>query len=177
ADLPETGPLVAAGGRRQVGMRVGRRDRVRVLLGDLDRLGLRDLRLLRAGRAREQEEKCESEGGGEEWRPDQAKVHSLLPMKLNGIATATAIACEGMSAMPLRTSSSSTTRLITSAATLTAKKRAAWNPACPCFASKVQCRFHQKLLVTATQKARIAEGMWWMPKGPTTTAKTARLTT
>ena len=49
---------------------------------------------------------------------------------------------------------------MTSASTLTVKKRAAWKPACPSLASKVQCRFQQKLLVTATQKARIAAGMW-----------------
>ena len=34
------------------------------------------------------------------------------------------------------------------APTLTVKKRAAWNPACPSRAPKVQCRFHQKLLAT-----------------------------
>ena len=44
---------------------------------------------------------------------------------------------------------------------LTAKNRAAWKPACPSLASKVQRRFQAKLLATATQKAPIAAGMWW----------------
>ena len=43
--------------------------------------------------------------------------------------------------------------------TLTVKKRAAWNPAWPSPASKVQCRFQRKLLVTATQKASTAARM------------------
>ena len=43
----------------------------------------------------------------------QAKVQSLLPRKLNGIATATAIACAVSSPIePPATSASSTTRLI-----------------------------------------------------------------
>ena len=37
---------------------------------------------------------------------------------------------------------------------LTAKKRGAWKPARPPRASKVQCRFHQKLLTTATDERR-----------------------
>ena len=66
-------------------------------------------------------------------------------MKLNGIAIATATAWAGSSPIPLRTSNSRAIRLTISASTLTVKNRAAWNPACPCFASKVQWRFHQKL--------------------------------
>ena len=80
-------------------------------------------------------------------------------MKLNGIAIATAIAWAGSSLIPPPTRSSSAIRLMTSARTLTVKKRAAWKPAWPCLASKVQWRFHQKLFVTATQKAMIAAGM------------------
>ncbi len=53
-------------------------------------------------------------------------------MKLNGIATATAIACDAISRSEVpETSASRTARLISSAAMLTVKKRAAWNPACP----------------------------------------------
>ena len=59
---------------------------------------------------------------------------------------------------PERTKSSSTIRLTTRAATLTVKKRAAWKPAWPSPASKVQWRFQKKLLMTATTKAPIAGG-------------------
>ncbi len=62
----------------------------------------------------------------------QAKVQSLLPRKLKGIATATAIACAVRSPSDApETRASSTTRLISSAATLTARKRAAWKPGWP----------------------------------------------
>jgi hypothetical protein len=50
--------------------------------------------------------------------------------------------------------------LISSAVTLTAKKRAAWKPAWPSPAAKVQWRFQKKLLQKATQKAPIAAIMW-----------------
>ena len=39
---------------------------------------------------------------------------------------------------------------------LTVKKRAAWKPAWPPRARKVQWRFHQKLFITATTKAAVA---------------------
>ena len=100
----------------------------------------------------------------------------MLPTKLNGIATATAIACAGSSATVGADQQLEHDRLIPSASTLTVKKRAAWKPAWPCFASKVQCRFHMKLLVTATQKAPIAAGMWWTSSDAAgeEAAKTAR---
>ena len=70
-----------------------------------------------------------------------------MPRKLKGIATATAIACAERSPIDVPpTSACSTARLISSAATLTAKKRAAWKPAWPSPAAKVQCRFQKKLL-------------------------------
>ena len=60
-------------------------------------------------------------------------------MKLNGIATATAIAWAVRSATAApEISASRTARLISSAAMLIVKKRAAWNPGCPSPASKVQ---------------------------------------
>ena len=62
--------------------------------------------------------------------------------------------------------------MISSAATLTAKKRAAWKPAWPSPAAKVQWRFQKKLLLTATQKAPIAAIMWWTPRLPLSKAKT-----
>ena len=43
------------------------------------------------------------------------------------------------------------------------KKRAAWKPGWPSVARKVQWRFQRKLLVTATQNAPTAEGMWCTP--------------
>ena len=55
-----------------------------------------------------------------------AKVQILLPMKLNGIAKATAIACAGSSGTSAAwISTSRVIRLIPSARTLTVKKRAA----------------------------------------------------
>jgi hypothetical protein len=58
---------------------------------------------------------------------------------------------------------------------LIAKKRAAWKPACPLPAAKVQCLFQKKLLETATAKAPIAAIEWWTPKFPESRAKTPRL--
>ena len=98
-------------------------------------------------------------------------------MKLTGIANATAIACEGISGRRPGDQQLEHDRLTPSAATLTAKKRAAWNPAWPSVAWNVQWRFQRKLLVTATQKAPIAAGMWWTSSAWVRTAKTIRLTT
>src|SRR3954451_4899504 len=141
-------------------MLLGLGDRLRVELGDLDRLALADPGLRLGRRRRRQQQGDEERYGSKRKRAPQAKVHSLLPMKLKGIAIATATAWAGMSPIPPRISSSRATRLIKRARTLTVKNRAAWKPAWPCRASKVQCRFHQKLFVTATQKAMIAAGMW-----------------
>ena len=67
---------------------------------------------------------------------------------------ALAAACAGTLATPkLSTSTRRNTRLKAKAARLTAKKRAAWKPACPWRASNVQCRLSRKLLVTATRNA------------------------
>src|SRR5207248_7758843 len=120
-DLPEPGRPVPAGGRGEIRMVLRRRDRLRIALGDLDRPRLRDGLRLRTGHGRHQQGCDQRESGSEEERTAQANVHSLLPTKLNGIARATAIAWEGMSAMPPRTSSSSAIRLIPRARTLTVK--------------------------------------------------------
>jgi hypothetical protein len=86
----------------------------------------------------------------------------LFPRKFSGVAETIAIAWAGSSATPTTlTSSSSTAAANRKAAMLTVKKRAAWKPAWPPRARKVQWRFHQKLLVTATTKAAVAATRWW----------------
>ncbi len=76
-----------------------------------------------------------------------------------------------------RTSDSRTVAANTNANTLTVKKRAAWKPAWPSPASKVQWRFHQKLLATATTNAAEAATRWWTPTTCRKNVKTMRLTT
>src|ERR1700710_171405 len=81
----------------------------------------------------------------------QVKVQSLLPRKLNGIATATAIAWAASSEIDEdATSASSRTRLITRQATETARKRAACRWASPYPGPNVQKRFPRELLATAS---------------------------
>ena len=78
-------------------------------------------------------------------------------MKLSGVAATIEIACAASSGRPATlTSSSSTSAANRNAATLTVKKRAAWKPACPPRALKVQWRFQKKLFVTATTNATVA---------------------
>jgi hypothetical protein len=85
------------------------------------------------------------------------KLHILFPMKLSGVAAMIEMAWAGSSDTPATlTSSSSMAAAKMNAATLTVKKRAAWKPARPPRARKVQWRFHQKLLSTATAKAAVA---------------------
>jgi len=57
------------------------------------------------------------------------------------------------------------------------KKRAAWKPACPSRAPKVQWRFHQKLFATATTKAQVAATRWCIENSSTQAANTHRFTT
>jgi hypothetical protein len=59
ADLPKTRPRVAAGGRTQVRVLLGRRHSLGVEFADFDRLRLRDPRLLGAGGARQQHDQDE----------------------------------------------------------------------------------------------------------------------
>src|SRR3954463_2649593 len=85
------------------------------------------------------------------------KDHSLFPMKLTGVARTSEIAWAGIfGRSPLVTSNSRMPTWMRNAVTLTVKKRAAWKPACPSPAAKVQWRFHQKLFITAMAKAIVA---------------------
>ena len=106
-----------------------------------------------------------------------AKLHILVPMKLSGVAATIEIAWAGSSAMPTTlTSSSRIASANRKATTLTAKKRDAWVSGRPAPARNVQCRFHQKLLLTPATKASVAATMWWMPNALTHSAKTHRFT-
>jgi hypothetical protein len=71
--------------------------------------------------------------------PSQAKVQSLLPRKLKGIANATARACAGSALSPITaTRTCSAARLISNAPVLTAKKRSASKPGWPSPGPNVQ---------------------------------------
>src|SRR4051794_20864592 len=91
-------------------------------------------------------------------------------MKLSGVATTIEIAWAAISGMLVWvTSSSSTPSAKKNATTLTVKKRAAWKPACPSRAPKVQWRFHQKLFDTPPTK-----GSGGAPGGGTARAPAGR---
>src|SRR5581483_5988062 len=115
---------------------------------------------------------------GADQRSSTSNVHSLLPRKLNGMAPATAIACDGSSgAAATSTSRYRNTRLTPSARRLTVKNRMAWKPAWASVALNVQCRLRRKLFETATQNDRTAAIMWCRPNTSVRSAKTRRLTT
>src|SRR3954454_18056121 len=87
-------------------------------------------------------------------------------MKLSGVAATIEIACATTSGTSVaETSVCDTASAKKNAAVLTAKKRAAWKPAWPSRAPKVQCRFHQKLFSTAKRKAIVALRRWPIPIG------------
>ena len=91
-------------------------------------------------------------------RPLQAKVHSLLPAKVIGMAAATDRACATIWGRPPgSTSNCSSPRLKAKAAALTTKKRSACRWRARSDGPNVQRRFQTKLLETATRKAAVAE--------------------
>src|SRR5204863_6290292 len=107
------------------------------------------LGLLRLGGRGEQE-------GEDDCAPQRANDHSLFPTKFSGVTAMIASACAGSCGTPASTSTVSTARMTRNATNETTKNRAAWNPACPSRAPKVQCRFHQKLLSTPPTQAPVA---------------------
>src|SRR3954452_6063456 len=83
-----------------------------------------------------------------------AKLQSLLPRKLIGVATTIAIAAAtGLCIPTTSTSSASAARSMASASRLTARNLAYWTCGSPCSILNVHTRFQMKLLVAATTKA------------------------
>ena len=150
-------------------------DLARAVLEEARRLGLRRRAgrgpaRVRAGAAPQQATSADCERRARLSRATArcAKLHILFPTKLSGVAATIEIAWAGSSGMPATlTSSSRIAEANRNAATLTVKKRAAWKPARPPRARKVQCRFHQKLLITATTKASVAATRWWRSSSST----------